>query len=311
MKKPFNKSTLINFWHSFYDSYLPTGRDNIIQIVVKVAFLLSIVLLILFFIFVSSYFLIQSQEQNLFLENRQAFQQLSAGNNQNCEKALKYFKKQNPDLKAWISIDKTSIASPVYQTANNEFYLTHNQLREESSYGTLCFDSKDSVIADTIDQNFVIYGNSPKTDHLFSSLKNYKSIYYYRKNPYITLSTFQGTDKYVIFAAFVINSNRADDDNYIFDYKRSAFYDDGTFALWLDELTQRSLYSSGIPVTAEDHLLTLETDSVEFEGAKLVVMARKLHENEEIDFSKAKVNKKPRYPSIYYNLMGIDNPYGI
>lgn len=311
MKNIFNKSTYKNIWESFYDSYIPTKRDNLTQIILKSTFLLIIVLLIFLFVFVASYFTAISAEQNMFLENKQVFQQLSSGNQKNYVKALKYFKKQNSDLKGWISIKNTSLASPVYQAKDNKFYLNHNQLKEKSSFGTLFFDYKDSVVTETIDKNFVIYGNSPKSDQLFSCLKNYKSLYFYKKNPYISLSTMQGTEKYVIFATFIINSDRKDDGNYIFDYKRSNFEDSDSFTSWYEELRQRSLYLPTVNVTNEDSFLTLVTDSVEFEGAKLVVMARKVSLDETIDISKTVINKKPRYPSIYYNIKKIKNPFDI
>ncbi len=311
MKQIFNKSTLIDFWNSFHDSCLPTKRDNLNQIITKSAFLLSTVLLVVFFIFFASYFNVINNEESLYLENKQIFEQLTTGNNQSCEKVLKHFKKQNSDLKGWISIDNTSLSSPIYQTKDNEFYLTHNQLKNKSSSGSLFFDYKDSVTSETTDKNFVIYGNSPKSEHLFSVLKHYKSLYFYKQNPYINLSTFDGDQKYVIFATFIINSNPIDDGKYIFDYKRSNFDDENSYKSWKDELEQRSLYSAEIPVTSDDFLLTLVTDSVEFEGAKLVVMARKLHENETLDFSKAKINKNPRYPNVYYTSRGINNPFTI
>ena len=121
----------------------------------------------------------------------------------------------------------------------------------------------------------------------------------------------QSTDTYVIFSVFVINSKREDDSNYIFDYKKSNFSESSNFFFWIDEISQRSLYKTEIPTNAEDSYLTLVTDSVEFDGAKLVIMARKLHENEEIDFSKVQLNKNPRYPEIYYIQRGIKNPFDI
>ena len=309
MKNIFNKSTYKNLWESFYDSYIPTKRDNITQIILKSTFLLMLVLLIFFFVFVVNYFTAINNEQAMFFENKQVFQQLSSGSEKNYVNALKYFKKQNSDLKAWISIKNTSLASPVYQTTDNEFYFKHNQLKEKSSFGALFFDSKDSIVTETIDKNFVIYGNSPKADQLFSCLKNYKSLYFYKQNPYINLTTMQGTEKYVIFATFIINSKREDDGNYIFDYKKSNFDDSDSFTLWYNELRQRSLYLPTVSVTNEDSFLTLETASVEFKGAKLVVMARKIKPDENIDVSNTIINKKPRYPSIYYTIKEIKNPF--
>ena len=94
MKQLFNKSTVMDFWNSFYNSYFPTKKDNLNQIIVKSVFLISVVLLIFFFVFFTSYFNIINAEESLFLENKQVFEQFTLSDNQNCEKALKYFKKQ-------------------------------------------------------------------------------------------------------------------------------------------------------------------------------------------------------------------------
>lgn len=311
MKHIFNKSTLTDFWYSFYNSHLPTKRDNLNRIILKSIFLLSIIILVIFFIFITTHFTKINNEQSLFLENNQIFEQLTSVNSKNYEKAFKYFKSQNSDFKAWVSVENTSISSPVYQTKNNEFYLSHNQLKQKSSFGALFFDSKDCITSKTKDQNLIIYGNSPKSDSLFSCLKNYKSIYFYKQNPYINLSTSEDLEKYIIFATFIINSNPKDDGNYIFDYKKSNFENSDEFSFWIDELSQRSLYSTEIDITNSDNLLTLVTDSVEFNGAKLVVMARKLRENEKVNIFNTQINKKPRYPDIYYSLRGIENPFNI
>ena len=90
-----------DFLRSFHISYFPTKRDNIGQIFLKSIFILGIVLLIVFFCWVAVYFTNENSEQTLITQTKETFQQLTSGQKNN-EKALKYFSKQNSDLKGWI-----------------------------------------------------------------------------------------------------------------------------------------------------------------------------------------------------------------
>lgn len=306
-----NLSWWADFLHSFHTSFFPTKRDNIGQIILKSVFIFGTVLLVVFFCFVAIYFTNENYEQSLITQTKETFEQLTSGQETN-QKALKYFLKQNSDLKGWISIDGTSICNPIYQTDDNNYYLTHNQLKEESNFGALFFDCNDNTKDQNTDKNLVIYGNNLYNNQLFSCLDNYKSMYFYEQNPYIEFSTLSSTDTYVIFATFIMNSDSQNNKNYIFDYKNNDFERESDFTFWIDEIYQRSLYSAEIPVTIDDNLITLVTDSVEFEGAKLVVMARKLHTDETLNLSSSlRINPNPRYPEAYYQKKGINNPFDI
>lgn len=301
MKNLFYKTALRNFCNSLF----PNKRDNVNRIILKSVFILGITGLVAFLLFVSVHFTKINNMQKLQNQNSQLYSQLLSEK----QTALKTLKIQNSDFKAWVNIENTSVSYPIYQTDNNNYYLSHNQLKKKSSFGSLFFDAKDLLGGKNTDRNLVIYGNSSKNDLLFSPLKNYKSLHFLKQNPYIDLITPDGNEKYLIFAVFVINSNPQDDRNYIFDYKKSNFENREEFDLWFSELTQRNLYVNNIDVTNEDEFLTLVTDTVEFKGAKLVVTARKMRDGDSTQKLYIKPNKTPRYPNIYYTSKGIENPF--
>ena len=300
MKNLFYKTAFLNFCSSLF----PNKRDNVNRIILKSVFILGITGLVAFLLFVSVHFTKINNMQKLQNQNSQLYSQLLSEK----QTAVKTLKTQNSDFKAWVNIPNTSVSYPVYQTDNNNYYLSHNQLKKKSAFGSLFFDAKDSLSEKT-DRNLVIYGNSPKNDLLFSPLKNYKSLHFLKQNPYIDLITPGGNRKYLIFAVFVINSDPQDDGNRIFDYKKSEFETWEEFDLWFSELTQRNLFSNNIDVSNEDEFLTLVTDSGEFKGAKLVVTARKMRNGDSMQNFYIKPNKTPRYPNIYYTLKGIKNPF--
>lgn len=301
MKNLFYKTAFLNFCSSLF----PNKRDNVNRIILKSVFILGITGLVAFLLFVSVHFTKINNMQKLQNQNSQLYSQLLSEK----QTALKTLKTQNSDFKAWVNIENTSVSYPVYQTDNNNYYLSHNQLKKKSAFGSLFFDSKDLLGGKNTDRNLVIYGKSPKNDLLFSPLKNYKSLHFLKQNPYIDLITPGGNEKYLIFAVFVINSDPQDDGNRIFDYKKSEFETWEEFDLWFSELTQRNLFVNNIDVSNEDEFLTLVTDSPEFKGAKLVVTARKMRNGDSTQNFSIKPNKTPRYPNIYYTLKGIKNPF--
>ncbi len=290
---------------SFYNSVFPTKHDNFEQIAIKILYLLTFVFLISFFCFISVYFSKINTDQNILSNNKQVFSQFYMNDQGHYEKALNYFKKKNNDLKGWITIENTDLSVPIYQSNDNKFYLNHNQFKKESDTGILFFDSNDDF--SNSDKNLIIYGkNKPQ---LFSCLEKYKSLYYYRQYPIINFSTLNSTDQYYIFAVFLINSKKQDDQNRIFNYKKSSFNDENDFSDWYNEITQRNLYSTDISVTNQDNIITLVTDTSNFKGAKLVVMAKKINVLEEFLTPSIEINKNPRFPQVYYDINDITNPF--
>ena len=66
-------------------------------------------------------------------------------------------RQQNRDVIGWISIPGTSIEYPVVRTDDNEFYLNHNILKEESKHGAIFMDFRN---ADRGQQKHIIlYGH--------------------------------------------------------------------------------------------------------------------------------------------------------
>lgn len=296
------KFSIKQLWDSFYKNTFPTKTDNLQQIITKLIFIFSIVLLVSFFIFVCVYFTASNREQHLLSQSKIIFNEYSKKSNN--KKALNYFKSQNSDFKGWITIKNTDLSAPIYQTNDNKFYKTHNHQKSANRIGCLYFDYRDEFSKK--DQNLIIYGKNEQ--QLFSCLQNYKSIYYYKDNPFINLSTLNSTDKYVIFATFIINSDKDDDNGHLFNYKKSSFKSETEFTNWIENINNRSLYSNGIPLNIDDEFLTLVTDSNEFEGAKLVVMACKVTEDKYIKIN-PKINKKPIFPQAYYDSKNIQNPF--
>ena len=205
----------------------------------------------------------------------------------------------------------TKIDNPIYQTDNNDFYLTHNQQKQKSAYGALFFDSKNVITESETDKNLVIYGHHMKNGSMFANLTKYKELSFYKQNPTVEFATLYGNGTYKVYAAFVLNASKADDNDYIYNISRKSFIDDNDFDSWVNEARERSLINTGVDVKNGDNIITLVTCTYDFDNARFVVMARETREGEEpsVDTLKATANSSPRYPKRWYDDRGIEYPF--
>ncbi len=251
-----------------------------------------------------SFFMPGKSNQKLLAKAAQIF------NTNDSVTALNELYLENNDIKAWIKIDGTNINNPVCQTDNNSYYMNHNHLGKKSRYGALFLMSEDDLEANNNDHNSVIYGNNMKDESMFGQLKKYRNINFYKQNPTINLYYGKNADTYIVFSVMLISASE-DDNNSTFDPSKSYFANENEFYTWITEANLRSLIKTNIEVKYDDNILTLVTVANDFEGARLVVMAKRLEDVEipYIDTSKALVNSKTKYPKIWYTTKGLEYPY--
>ncbi len=208
---------------------------------------------------------------------------------------------QNSDIRAWISIPGTDIDYPVCQTDNNDYYLDRDFDKKYSAFGTLFFDCENNVLTS---QNLTIYGHSLKNSQMFTNIKRYSNINYYKKHPIIQLITPEGLAEYKVFAAMVMNAIPEHDNGYLFPFTQTDFERQRDFINWKNEAIQRSVIITSVDVIPSDRILTLSTCAYTFDNERFVVMARQVREGESntVDVDGASRNPNPRYPKIWYDV---------
>lgn len=305
-----------NFFYKLYLSYIPNGRDNLKQIIIKVFFLISLITLIISASYLTNYFLSAKKQEGIIEDTRSVWhaaqeESKPAASEEDLPSAIKLMLEENSDFKGWITVPNTKIDNPIYQTTDNDFYLNHNQKKQKSVYGALFFDCDNVITKEKTDKNLVIYGHHMKNGSMFANLTKYKSLSFYKANPTIEFSTLYKKSTYKIFSVFVLNASKADDNDYIYNISRKNFLNDADFDSWADEAYERSLINTGVDVKNGDNIITLVTCVYDFNDARLVVMARETRENEtaEVDTSSATANPSPRYPKRWYDDRGIDFPF--
>ncbi len=224
---------------------------------------------------------------------------------------LKYAKlyATNQDFVGYLSADGVNLSLPIVQTDNDEDYMNKNFYGKTTKYGCPFVTHLNNI--EELDMNTVIFGHHMNNGTVFGALDKYKSIEGFKKAPVITFNTMYKDYQWKVIAAFVTNAYEKDDNGYIFRYYFTSLSTEERYSAFLSELSQRSLYDTGVDVLPTDKILTLSTCSHEFTDARFVVVARLVRNGEtaEVDVSKAIVNTNPRYPQAYYDKKGKENPY--
>ncbi len=215
----------------------------------------------------------------------------------------------NTDFAGWLSMPEMNINSAIVQAEDNDKYLRRDFYGNSTSYGAPFFDYRNSMVS--LDRNTIIYGHNMRhDDKIFGTLEQYRDPETFKKAPIIKLSTLYKDYTFKIYAVFISNSKKSDDNGYVFNY----IFNEATnerFGKYIEEINKRKLYTTGVDINENDKILTLSTCCYDFEDARLVIVGRLLRdgETENINTSLVTVNGNPKFPQAYYDAKRIENPY--
>ena len=219
----------------------------------------------------------------------------------------------NPDIKGWLSIDGTTFSYPVVQseqdTAESQYYLHRDYNGEYNNHGVPFLDYRADLKKPS--DNLVIYGHNMRDGTMFEELLNYKDPDYYRAHPLIRFDSVYEEAEYRVVSVFITNTLKSHGE--LFEYHNFINSpSDDSFDQFLYGIQIRSILNTGVDVRAGDKLLTLSTCSYEFKGARFVVVARKLRDEETreqaMDVSAVSKNENVLYPDIWYSLYKQEKP---
>ena len=181
---------------------------------------------------------------------------------------------KNKSLFGWVKIDDTEINYPVMQTVNNTYYLDHNIEQEYDKNGSIFMDKDCDVLKPST--NLIIYGHHMKSGKMFGDLDKYSSKSYYEAHPTIQFDTIYEKGTYEIM--YVFRSKVYNEDEIVFKYYQFIEANSAEeFYSYMEEMSELSLYDTGVTASYGDRLLTLSTcDSSEPEG-RFVVVARRVN----------------------------------
>lgn len=319
----------------FFKSFIPWKGDGAKEVARKLIMDLSAVLVVLCFVyFVDNYI----QHQDKLEKNKEIVEMQTDAPTDNLEarwaeiKArypdvnfpegmnIKYAElyAKNQDLVGWLKIDGTNIDTPIVQSAltedgeNDEFYLKRNFYKKDDKYGNPFLDSYNT--GSELDTNNVIYGHNMTDGLSFAQLEKYYTPDGFRESPVIRYSTIYKDYYFKVYAVIITNGYHSGDNNYLFDYTITRFTGEENFSTFIEAIDERKLYDTGVDINTRDKIITLSTCSYEIKQnqmGRLAVIGRLVRDGEStaVDTSKVTENPNPRYPQIWYDEHGLQNPY--
>ena len=186
--------------------------------------------------------------------------------------------RQNADIVGWLKID--GVLEEAVLQRDNSYYLTHNALGQRSVTGALFLD--EGCDLRTVPTQMLIHGHNMKEGAMFGSLKKYKvkDASFYRAHPFIDFNTIYENGRYVIFAVAEVDLRYGQHD-YLPFWRDVRFSSADAFVQYVEKAQSLSHYHCNVDVQPGDRLLTLSTCTGTDDNKRLLVMARKLRDNED------------------------------
>lgn len=271
---------------NFFKNLFPNKEDKASEKVRKCTFLAALLLFVISVSYILSFFVGIKQNENMYnnladLKTETPAPSLVYPKGYLEEFGILYG--ENKDIAGWIEIAGTQLNYPVVQTTDNDFYLKHNFYKEKERHGTPFIDMRNNSYP--LDFNTIIYGHNMKSDNqMFSELQNYykgkNALNYYRKHPIINFDTVYEKSQWKVFAVFTYNVNNNSTDYFQYCNMLNP-KDEDEFEAFMHQVRRRSVFNIPVDVISSDKIITLSTCYYEYDGQRLIVMARKLRKNED------------------------------
>lgn len=169
---------------------------------------------------------------------------------------LKELYAHNSDVFGYIQIEDTKISYPVMQGPDNYYYLKRGTNKKYLSVGSIFADYRNSRTV-TENKNLILYGHNMLNGSMFHDLARFdKELHsdaesFFKSHDEIRLTTFDGIYIFKIFAFIHTDEN----DPYLI----TNFFSDAEFLEYCNSEAARSMYDTGIKISAGDTVLTLST----------------------------------------------------
>lgn len=197
-------------------------------------------------------------------------------------------RRQNADIVAWLTIP--TLLDEAVVLRDNSYYLKRDYRGYHNVNGSIFLD--ESTDLSTRPYTLMVYGHNMKTGAMFGCLRNYETLSFYQKNPFITFNTMYEDGQYVIFSIAQLSLN-AKDSNYL---SFSQLNSDSI--AWrkeaIDTLLSRSAFYTSLDVQPEDQLLLLIT-CVEDDEERRIVAARRLRDGETTESVQHIINRARKW----------------
>jgi sortase B len=165
-----------------------------------------------------------------------------------------------PDVVGWLTVPGTKIDYPFVWYKDNDHYLRRDLNGETATVGTLFMDYR--CEKDFTSRNTIVYGHHMKNGSMFGTLKAFADKGFFEANRYGTIYLPRETLALEFFAYLVVKST----DTEIYSAAPSENY--------LEYVRRNARQYRDIGLTGGGRIITLSTCSYEFDGARMVLLAK-------------------------------------
>lgn len=200
--------------------------------------------------------------------------------------SMKKLYDQNSDIAGWIKIEGTEVDYPVmYTPQDGEYYLYRNFEKEEDPTKEGCIFIDKNCTVEPRSTNLLIHGHNMKNGTMFHTLLDYREEEFYQEHKRIRFDTLYSEDEYEIAAVFLTKIYNKDETDV---FKFYQFYDaknEEEFDEFISNCKEKELYETGVTPEYGDELITLSTCEYSTDNGRIVVVARKVTDADELVFS--------------------------
>ena len=170
--------------------------------------------------------------------------------------------KTNKDVAGWLYHPGIGVNLPVVQGPDNEYYLRRGFSGYHRQAGTLFIDYRNE--GDFSDRNTIIYGHGRRDLTMFGKLHYYKNAEFCEKYPFFYL--YVPGHRYRLE---IVATGYTKDASDYYSLPAGDYWDE-----LLDRLMEQSPYDFGIPISPDDHYVTLSTCAYDYQDERWIVIAR-------------------------------------
>lgn len=172
----------------------------------------------------------------------------------------------NPRIIGWLSLEGTRLDNPVLQAEDNDFYLRHNHLDEESRGGSIFMDYRNDPEPG---RHTIFYGHVLRNGTMFGDLSRFAEQPYAEAHPAFLYETPDKRYELQVFAAYETTTD--------FYYIETDFTDE-SYAAFLQDIKGRSEIDMPVAVGVEDRIATFSTCTTSVDDEERFVVHAKVVE---------------------------------
>jgi len=275
-------------WKNVKNLASKTGTINrrsgrVRRFIAGILMIVSIILLTISIYFLMGMFIQERQDNQLQQELQELMQEKEdePGENSSGDSFIEVdagilaLHEENPDCIGWLTIEGTKIDYPVMYRPGDKNYYLHRDFNGDYSANGCLFLAEECVSGDS--DNLIIYGHHMNSGKMFADLEKYKDKGFYEEHPTILFRTIWGNEQYQILSAFTTPVYTGNDFNYYSFIKAQKGAD---YEYFIRKIKRKAIYETGITAEYGDKLLTLSTCEYSQRNGRMVVVAKKIQQNE-------------------------------